>query len=55
MQPLYLHQRPGWPRLEWRHEELADKLAEVRYLQGRLVGRMDALGFPLSRKLCWTL
>ena len=45
MQRLYIHQQPGWPRLEWRQEELADKLADVRYLQGRLVGRMDALGF----------
>ena len=50
MQRLYIHQQPGWPRLEWRQEELADKLAEVRYLQGRLVGRMDALGFRPSQE-----
>ena len=51
MQKLYIHQQPGWPRLEWRQEELADKLAEVRYLQGRLVGRMDALGFRPSQEV----
>ena len=45
-----MHQHPGWPRLEWRQEEIADKLAEVRYLQGRLVGRMDALGFRPSQE-----
>lgn len=50
MQRLYIHQQPGWPRLEWRQEKLADKLAEVRYLQGRLVGRMDALGFRSSQE-----
>jgi Fic family protein len=26
---------------------LAEKLAIVRYRQGRLIGRMEALGFPL--------
>ncbi len=50
MQRLYIHQQPGWPSLEWRQEELADKLAEVRYLQGRLVGRTDALGFRSSQE-----
>ena len=49
---LYIHQQPNWPRHEWHQEELTDKLAKVRYLQGRLIGRMDSLGFrPLQEAM----
>ena len=41
----YVHQLPGWPRFEWDRERLAERLAEVRHQQGRLIGRMEALGF----------
>ncbi len=51
MQRLYIHQQPSWPSFEWRQEELADKVAEVRYLQGRLVGRVASVGFRSSRDL----
>jgi len=43
----YIYQRDGWPNLHWRDEQLAARLAEVRHRQGRLLGRMEALGFPL--------
>jgi Fic family protein len=43
----YIHQRPNWPRLRWDQAALAAPLAAVRHRQGRLVGRMEALGFPL--------
>jgi len=43
----YIYDRDGWPDLEWNKAELADQLAHVRHRQGRLLGRMDALGFPL--------
>ena len=45
MSALYLHQLPDWPQFRWRQDELADSLAEVRYRQGRLLGRMESLGF----------
>lgn len=44
----YLHQLQGWPRFEWRSQDLSDRLAAVRHRQGRLLGRMEALGFPLQ-------
>ena len=50
MQRLYIHQQPGWPRLEWRGEELTDRLAKVRHSQGRLLGRMESLGFDLRQE-----
>lgn len=43
----YIHELPGWPDLRWSAETLAQPLAAVRHRQGRLIGHMEALGFPL--------
>ena len=47
---IYIHERPDWPRLHWRPEALANALADVRHRQGRLLGRMETLGFELRRE-----
>ena len=47
---IYIHQQPGWPRFHWRQEGLVDQLAAVRHRQGRLLGRMEALGFDLRQE-----
>lgn len=47
---MYIHQQPDWPRLHWRAEELTNRLARVRHLQGRLLGRMESLGFALQQE-----
>lgn len=41
----YIHDRDGWPRFVWSNDALAGPLAAVRHQQGRLLGRMEALGF----------
>ena len=43
----YIHERKDWPRFRWSHETLAAQLGAVRHRQGRLVGKMEALGFQL--------
>ena len=43
----YFHELPDWPNLRWSDEQLAQRLAAVRHRQGRLIGHMEALGFPL--------
>lgn len=43
----YIHERAEWPNLRWSDKRLAQPLAAVRHRQGRLLGRMEALGFPL--------
>jgi Fic family protein len=43
----YIHDREGWPNFRLDHERLAAPLAAVRHLQGRLIGRMERLGFSL--------
>ena len=47
---MYIHEQPDWPRLHWNDELLAGLLADVRHRQGRLIGRMGALGFDLRRE-----
>ncbi|MBT9386160.1 Fic family protein [Pseudooceanicola sp. CBS1P-1] len=43
----YIHERPDWPAFRWSAEALADQLAALRHRQGRLLGRMEGLGFDL--------
>lgn len=45
--PEYIHDREGWPAFAWRVETLADRLAAIRHRQGRLLGRMQGMGFNL--------
>ncbi len=47
---MYIHQQPTWPWFHLDHEGLATRLAEVRHRQGRLIGRMEALGFRLREE-----
>jgi Fic family protein len=46
----YIHELPNWPKFEWDQSGLAKQLAAVRHRQGRLIGRMQALGFPLREE-----
>ncbi|MGA7356245.1 MAG: DUF4172 domain-containing protein, partial [Candidatus Cybelea sp.] len=43
----YIHERDDWPKFRLDQESLAGKLATARHLQGRLIGRMESLGFQL--------
>lgn len=44
---VYIHQLPHWPRFTWNQEMLSPLLADVKSRQGRLLGRMEGLGFQL--------
>ncbi len=46
--PIYIHQLPHWPKFSWNQEQLIPLLAQIRGRQGRLLGRMEALGFKLK-------
>ena len=46
----YIHERPNWPKFQWDQNRLAGALGKVRHRQGRLIGRMQALGFPLREE-----
>lgn len=47
---MYIHERRDWPRFHWSAEALAGPLAAVRHQQGRLIGRMESLGFNLQQE-----
>ena len=47
MSQNYIHQLEDWPRFQWDAGALAPLLAETRHAQGRLLGRMEGLGFRL--------
>lgn len=46
----YIHDLQNWPKFEWDQHSLTKQLATVRHRQGRLIGRMQALGFPLREE-----
>lgn len=45
-----VHQLPDWPEFRWDPDALAGRLAEIRHRQGRLLGRMEGLGFALQKE-----
>ncbi len=47
---LYLYDRPDWPDFSWDLGKVAARLSAVRHQQGRLIGHMEALGFPLQQE-----
>ena len=46
---VYIYQEPTWPLFQWGREKLAEQLAVVHRERGRLLGRMEALGFQLGQ------
>jgi Fic family protein len=46
----FIHQLPEWPHFQWEKEALVEPLAQTRHRQGRLLGRMESLGFPLQKE-----
>jgi Fic family protein len=46
----YIHQIPAWPNFYWDQHQVLTLLAEVKSLQGRVLGRMESLGFELQNE-----
>jgi Fic family protein len=46
----FIHQLTDWPNFTWHLDEFVGLLAEARNLQGRVMGRMEALGFDLRNE-----
>lgn len=47
---MWIYEHQNWPNFTWDTEALTSKLAEVRYRQGVLLGRMESLGFELKQE-----
>ena len=46
----YIYQRSGWPTFTWDNTGLLPLLGKVRNQQGRLIGKMESLGFDLRKE-----
>jgi Fic family protein len=46
----FIHELEDWPRLSWNQERIAPLLSTVRIRQGRLLGRMESVGFNLQEE-----
>ena len=45
---MYIYETNTWPHFTWDKEFLLKPLSTVSHRQGRLIGRMEGLGFPLQ-------
>jgi len=42
----FIYQLSAWPDFFWNNEKISPLVSEVRLLQGRVIGRMESIGFP---------
>lgn len=47
---FYMHNRENWTDFTWNQKKVLLKLSETRNLQGKLLGRMESLGFDLQNE-----
>lgn len=47
---MYIHELDNWTDFVWDNDKLSPILASVRHLQGRLLGRMESLGFEFIER-----
>lgn len=47
---MYFHQNKDWPNFKWDNDILLPYVSKVRNLQGRLIGRMESIGFQLREE-----
>lgn len=46
----FIHQQDNWPEFTWNSNDFMSLLSEARNLQGRLIGKMETLGFELRNE-----
>ncbi|QRR02064.1 Fic family protein [Dyadobacter sandarakinus] len=45
--PQYIYQKKDWPAFKWDTARLSPMLAELRFVQGKIIGQMNAMGFSV--------
>lgn len=45
---MYIYQQKDWPNFTWNKDKLFQILSEISHRQGRIIGRMEGLGFSLK-------
>jgi len=47
---MWIHERDNWPDFTWDAAHLISTLVEISHRRGRLLGRMEGLGFELKQE-----
>ena len=47
---MFIYQNVDWPNITWNNDLLLSTLSKVRNLQGRLMGKMETIGFNLRNE-----
>jgi Fic family protein len=47
---IYIYQQSDWPKFKWNCKSIFLPHSNVRHLQGKLVGKMETLGFKLRNE-----
>ncbi len=47
---MYIHELKKWPHFTWDDSKIASLLASARHKQGRVLGKMEGLGFNLREE-----
>ena len=47
---MYLYYKRDWPNFKWDNGTLLPYVSKARDLQGRLIGRMEGMGFELREE-----
>ena len=47
---MYIYEQNDYPNFIWQNEKLIFLLGKVRHLQGKVVGKMESLGFELQNE-----
>ena len=47
---MYLYYKRDWPNFKWDDDGLLPYVSKARDLQGRLIGRMEGMGFELREE-----
>ncbi len=47
---IYIHEKENWTNFTWDNKKVMLKLGEARNQQGRLLGKMESLGFDLQNE-----
>lgn len=47
---MYIYQNTNWPNFIWNDKLLLMSVSKVRSLQGKLIGKMEAIGFQLREE-----
>lgn len=47
---MYIYELKDWPHFTWQETKISDLLSEVSFLQGKIIGKMVALGFDFQQE-----